>query len=30
MAFILVMLAVELLVVQPLERYSTRWRNKPA
>jgi NitT/TauT family transport system permease protein len=28
-AFVAVMLAIEYLLVQPLERYSTRWRNKP-
>ena len=29
-AFILVMLAIELLLVQPFERYTTRWRPRPA
>src|SRR4026208_1263487 len=29
LAFVVVMLAIEYLVVQPIERYSTRWRNKP-
>jgi NitT/TauT family transport system permease protein len=29
LAFVAVMLAIEYLVVQPIERYSTRWRNKP-
>jgi NitT/TauT family transport system permease protein len=29
LAFGAVMLAIEYLLVQPLERYSTRWRNKP-
>lgn len=29
LAFVAVMLAIEYLLVQPLERYSTRWRNKP-
>lgn len=29
-AFVTVMLAIEYLLVQPLERRSTRWRNKPA
>jgi NitT/TauT family transport system permease protein len=28
-AFVAVMLAIEYLLVQPLERRSTRWRNKP-
>jgi NitT/TauT family transport system permease protein len=28
-AFVAVMLAIEYLVVQPLERNTTRWRNKP-
>jgi len=28
-AFVAIMLAIEYLLVQPLERYSTRWRNKP-
>ncbi len=28
-AFVAVMLAIEYLLVQPLERYSTRWRNQP-
>jgi NitT/TauT family transport system permease protein len=28
LAFVAVMLAIEYLLVQPLERYSTRWRNK--
>lgn len=28
-AFVAVMLTIEYLLVQPLERYSTRWRNKP-
>ncbi len=28
-AFVAVMLAIEYLLVQPLERHSTRWRNKP-
>jgi len=29
LAFVAVMLAIEYSLVQPLERYSTRWRNKP-
>src|SRR5262249_29822988 len=29
-AFVTVMLAIEYLLVQPLERRTTRWRNKPA
>jgi NitT/TauT family transport system permease protein len=29
-AFVAVMLAIEYLLVQPLERRTTRWRNKPA
>ena len=29
LSFVAVMLAIEYLLVQPLERYSTRWRNKP-
>jgi NitT/TauT family transport system permease protein len=29
LAFVAVMLAVEYLMVQPIERRSTRWRNKP-
>jgi len=29
LAFVAVMLAIEYLLVQPLERYSTRWRNQP-
>jgi NitT/TauT family transport system permease protein len=29
LAFVVVMLAIEYLLVQPIERYSTRWRNKP-
>jgi NitT/TauT family transport system permease protein len=29
LAFVAVMLAIEYLLVQPLERHSTRWRNKP-
>ncbi len=29
-AFVIVMLLVEILLVQPLERYSSRWRLKPA
>jgi NitT/TauT family transport system permease protein len=29
LAFVAVMLTIEYLLVQPLERYSTRWRNKP-
>jgi NitT/TauT family transport system permease protein len=29
LAFVAVMLAIEYLLVQPLERYSTRWRKKP-
>ncbi len=29
LAFVAIMLAIEYLLVQPLERYSTRWRNKP-
>ncbi len=29
LAFIIVMLAVELLLVQPIERHTTRWRNRP-
>jgi NitT/TauT family transport system permease protein len=28
-AFVTVMLAIEYLLVQPLERRTTRWRNKP-
>ena len=28
-AFVAVMLAIEYLLVQPLERRTTRWRNKP-
>ena len=28
-AFVAVMLAIEYLLVQPLERYSSRWRNQP-
>ena len=28
-AFVAVMLAIEYLLVQPIERHSTRWRNKP-
>ncbi|XSG83330.1 MAG: ABC transporter permease [Methyloligella sp. ZOD6] len=28
-AFVAVMLAVEFLLVQPFERYTTRWRNRP-
>ncbi len=30
LAFVAIMLLVELLLVQPFERYSTRWRGKPA
>ncbi|MDZ5695823.1 ABC transporter permease [Chelativorans sp. M5D2P16] len=30
LAFVAIMLVVELLLVQPFERYSTRWRGKPA
>ena len=29
LAFVAIMLVIEYLLVQPLERYSTRWRNKP-
>jgi len=29
LSFVAVMLVIEYLLVQPLERYSTRWRNKP-
>jgi NitT/TauT family transport system permease protein len=29
LAFVAVMLAIEYLLVQPIERHSTRWRNKP-
>jgi NitT/TauT family transport system permease protein len=29
LAFVAVMLAIEYLLVQPFERYTTRWRNKP-
>ena len=29
LAFVAVMLAIEYLLVQPLERHATRWRNKP-
>ncbi|MBQ0818523.1 MAG: ABC transporter permease [Methyloceanibacter sp.] len=29
LAFVAVMLTIEYLLVQPLERYSTRWRNQP-
>ena len=29
LAFVAVMLAIEYLLVQPLERHTTRWRNKP-
>ena len=29
LAFVAVMLAIEFLLVQPLERHATRWRNKP-
>ncbi len=29
LAFVTVMLAIEYLLVQPLERHATRWRNKP-
>ncbi|GFO81359.1 ABC transporter permease [Methyloceanibacter sp.] len=29
LTFVAVMLAIEYLLVQPLERYTTRWRNKP-
>jgi len=29
LAFVAVMLAIEYFLVQPIERYSTRWRNKP-
>ena len=29
LAFVTVMLAIEYLLVQPIERHSTRWRNKP-
>lgn len=28
-AFVFVMLAVEFLLVQPIERHTTRWRNRP-
>jgi NitT/TauT family transport system permease protein len=30
LAFVIVMLAIETLLVQPLERYVSRWRSKPA
>ncbi|MFC6489810.1 ABC transporter permease [Nitratireductor sp. GCM10026969] len=30
LAFVAIMLVVELLLVQPFERYSTRWRGRPA
>ncbi len=30
LCFVAIMLVVELLLVQPYERYSTRWRGKPA
>jgi NitT/TauT family transport system permease protein len=30
LAFVAVMLIVELLLVQPLERHATRWRRRPA
>jgi NitT/TauT family transport system permease protein len=30
LAFVVVMLVVELLVVQPLERHATHWRRRPA
>jgi NitT/TauT family transport system permease protein len=29
-AFVAVMLAIEFLLVQPFERHTTRWRNRPA
>jgi NitT/TauT family transport system permease protein len=29
LAFVAVMLAIEYLLVQPVERHTTRWRNKP-
>jgi NitT/TauT family transport system permease protein len=29
LAFVAVMLAIEYLLVQPIERHSSRWRNKP-
>jgi NitT/TauT family transport system permease protein len=29
LAFVAIMLAIEYLLVQPIERHSTRWRNKP-
>ena len=29
LAFVAVMLTIEYLLVQPIERYSTRWRNQP-
>jgi NitT/TauT family transport system permease protein len=29
LAFVTVMLAIEYLLVQPVERHTTRWRNKP-
>ena len=29
LAFVAVMLAIEYLLVQPIERHTTRWRNKP-
>ncbi len=29
LAFVAVMLAIEYLLVQPIERHATRWRNKP-
>ena len=30
LAFVAIMLAIELLLVQPFERYATRWRRRPA
>jgi NitT/TauT family transport system permease protein len=30
LAFVAVMLAIELLLVQPVERHATRWRRRPA
>ena len=29
LAFVAIMLAIEYLLVQPIERHATRWRNKP-
>ncbi|TIU16761.1 MAG: ABC transporter permease subunit, partial [Mesorhizobium sp.] len=30
LAFVAVMLVIELLLVQPVERHATRWRRRPA